>query len=332
MEDESSRNPAWNDHLHFMYQRALRAYIANVQRGYEPSMPHIEVQELFTAVRELAPEVFEAWLQMEREQLTDALFPRFAALMLNYRLKTYDEIAAFKEWRRLFSPQSVPDQYWLQVLGAKSAAMAESARAAAEERRLARSHDRAAISNISKFKLVGEISEPLTPKLMADAVIPYLLAVADLQRIIDEIQEHPTAEVTIQVIKQGSISVSLGGADGAIETIKNTIIPWRRKHQAEMARIAEQKGQVEIEIAKATVLEIRARAELARAETKLKQAEEENTRQETQLDRARLGLEVMKQIQPNMTEEQKLACFTQLLGPLEVLVDSSLEIAGGDKK
>lgn len=322
--------------LHDLFRAALKSYLT-AESNHTASKPPADVLTFLRAIQVATPADSEHWLQEERELLSNSSYRRFVGLIANYRLGNYDALETYTEWRKLFSPRSVSRSYWYQVLGPSAEDLVNSAVLATEELSIALPPQ--AFSKISKFRLIGEGIDRLTPKLMADAVMPYLLAVADLQRIIDEMNGHATTDVTIKLIKQGSISVNLGGADGAIAAIKNLVIPWRRTHQAEMARLEEQKAQAEIEATKATALETRARAEKERQEAKLTMAEAakvlaetEKIHQDTQLERVRVALEIIKQMAPNMTEEQKFAYVAQLMEPLKVIADSSLEIASGNKK
>jgi hypothetical protein len=148
-------------------------------------------------------------------------------------------------------------------------------------------------------------------------------------------------EVIITSIKQHSpISVSLDGAAEAIGVVRDTIVPWRRKHNERMTRLSEEEKQAEIEIKKAEALESQARAskekqeaERLAAESTLHRAEAEKVKLENEklrleLDRARiqLALEVLEQLKPDLSESERMLHVIKYLPSLRVLTDSPLQI------
>lgn len=187
-----------------------------------------------------------------------------------------------------------------------------------------------------EFKLVIDSAHSkyeLTPSFLESEVMPYLVAIEDLQRIVDEIRHRRHQAVTVNSIVSGSIDVSLNGASEIVEVIKNTVVPWRRKHQVQLARLTEEEKAVEIEKKKAEVLRSRAQAETERQEAKLKsteiarrELENAKLRQEIEFAPIRLALEVLQQLAPGLPEEQKIAYVMKLLAPLKVMIDSPLTI------
>lgn len=189
----------------------------------------------------------------------------------------------------------------------------------------------------------GLSTPQLTPEYLLTVVGPYLKAISDLQQILDEMLERAPGKVHIQSITQHSpISVSLDGAGEAVEAIKNTVVPWRRRHLEQLAHLALTEKQVEIEIKRAEVLERRARAEKDRqeaerlsAEATLKRAEadrikmeNEKLHQELHSAKIKLALEVMERLTPDLSDEQRLMYTTRLLEPLSILVGTEIQISG----
>ena len=174
----------------------------------------------------------------------------------------------------------------------------------------------------------------LTPHYLATVVEPYLAAIVEIQKIIDEAKKRNHQEISIKSISQQSpISVSLDGASEAIGLIKDTIVPWRRKHSETMARLLEQEKQALIESIRADVLEKRAHAEKERMEAVKQRGEAEKLRLENEklkieLERAKvlLAIELLNQIAPNLSEEDRIAYIVRMLPHLEVVIFSELEI------
>ncbi len=207
----------------------------------------------------------------------------------------------------------------------------------------------AAISQAGAFVLQTEqdglprsLQQHLTPVYLGREVIPYLDSIAEIQRIIDDIFRRPPREVKVKIISQNSpISVSMEGASQAIELVRDTITPWRRKHAQEMARLSEAEKQAEIESKKAEILEKRARAQKERAEVEKIAAEvvqqremaekarleNEKLRVELQREKIQLAIDIVAKVAPNLSEKEKIAYIVRLLPPVEVLALSELSVA-----
>ena len=182
----------------------------------------------------------------------------------------------------------------------------------------------------------------LTPVYLSDKLSPYLKAIADIQNIINEIKGQKPQEIVVKEITQESpISVSLEGAAEAVQVVKDTVVPWRRKHAEIMAHLLEQEKRADIESKKAEVLERRASAAKGRAEADklaaeaVRQREEaekmklENEKSRLELHRAKiqLALDILRQFAPNLPETERISYLIKLLSPLDVVISSKLEIA-----
>jgi acyl carrier protein len=191
-------------------------------------------------------------------------------------------------------------------------------------------------------EFVFTVSVDLTPKYLETHINPYLNAISDIQHVIDEVCGRQPCAIRIQSIKQSSpISVNLNGTQEAIQLIKDTIVPWRRKHIEKMAHLLEKEKQAEIGSKKADILEkrahaakdqaeaekIRAEAERQHEETEKMRLENEKLRLELHQAKIQLALEVLAQIAPNLSEIEKITFIVKLLPPLDILAFSELEIA-----
>jgi hypothetical protein len=191
----------------------------------------------------------------------------------------------------------------------------------------------------SKLVFIGPAE--LTPRYLETHINPYLNAINDLQHIIDEIKGRRPTTIRIKSVSQASpISVNLNGAQEAIQLIKDTIVPWRRKHVEKMARLLEKEKQAEIGNIKADILEKRARAARDDAESEKITAEAAKQREETErmkleneklrleLHRAKLQLtlDILAQISSNLSETEKIDFVVKLLPSLDVLAFSELEM------
>ena len=194
-----------------------------------------------------------------------------------------------------------------------------------------------------EYQLTGYVNE-LTPDYLQTKVYPYVNAIADVQHLIDEIQGRQYHDVIIRKIVQRSpISVSLDGASEAIQVIKESVVPWRRKHAETMARLVEQEKKLEIEIKKAEYYSKRVLSEKERQEAQLLMAksneeitrmklENEKLKLEIQRERVQLALDLLVKISPNLSEAEKIAFIAKLLSPLDVLIFNEVGISIENKK
>lgn len=188
--------------------------------------------------------------------------------------------------------------------------------------------------SVDEFILSVEEGKKLSLPFLSNEVIPYLKAIADLQDFINQVRGLSSVGIAITSISQNSpISVSLEGASDALQVVKDSVVPWRRKHVEIMARLQEQVKLAEIENAKAEVLEKRARAAKDRIEATIKreeverlQIENDKSRLELQLAKVQLSIDILNQIAQNLSESEKILYISKLLPSLDILLSSELEI------
>lgn len=195
-------------------------------------------------------------------------------------------------------------------------------------------------SSSSEIILYTPNQQKLTPVFLFQTVSPYLVAIAEIQKVFDEISAKKH-EVIVRIISQNSpISVSLDGASEAIKTVQDNVVAWRRENAKRIAQLSETEKEISIEVLKAETLEKRANAAKSRAEADKIIAEAEKQRQETEqlklenekrrieVERAKiqLALDILDRIAPNLTETEKIAYVVKLLPPLDVVALSSIEV------
>jgi hypothetical protein len=186
------------------------------------------------------------------------------------------------------------------------------------------------------FRLIYVESESypqLTPDLLGNLIYPYINAINLLQQVIDEIKLQHHRDIAIKEISQLSpVSVSLDGAGGAIRSIEDIVVPWRRKHYESMATLEEQEKQAEIENKKAEILEKRASAARDRAEAQKLLAEAQNSKLmneklklEIQHAKINLALEILNSIDPNLSQTVKIGHLLKILKVIDVIGTSDFE-------
>ncbi len=170
----------------------------------------------------------------------------------------------------------------------------------------------------------------LTSNYLSKVIAPYIESIIGFQHLIDEIKGSTLSQVKIRSIAQNSpVSISLDGASEAIQLIKETIVPWRRKHAETMAHLLEQERLIEIESIKADVLEKRARAARERGEVGRLKLEKEQLRLEIELNQAKtqLTLEILDRLTiRDITSEEREIYVKKLLPIMDILALGRLEI------
>jgi hypothetical protein len=140
----------------------------------------------------------------------------------------------------------------------------------------------------------------ITPRYMVERIGPYLLAIAELQTVVDELQGRPTAEIGIGSLVVGAenaLNVTLENAVEAIRWTQTKITPWRKQHAEVIGRL-------------------RAAEPAQNAETPPAQQEFET----------HLAKEFIGQVAPLMSPESSQSYIQKLLSPLHILLFSTLEI------
>ena len=182
----------------------------------------------------------------------------------------------------------------------------------------------------------------LTPHYLSAVINPYLNAMADVQRVIDEIEGNPPGEAKILAIVEGSsVPVGVEGVAQAIQVIQEMVLSWKGEHAEAMARLVEQEKEATMGEARAEVLDARARASQDRTEREQLLAEAENQRAEagknqsagrilrSNLQRAmlRLASDMVAQVAPDLPQGEKMAEVVRLLPALETIIFSPLELS-----
>jgi hypothetical protein len=197
-----------------------------------------------------------------------------------------------------------------------------------------------------RVTLLSNFTQTLTPSILKRKVAPYLEALSALQAVIIEVLGHPSDdEIRIVAIRQNSpISIYLKGAAEAVEIARNFVVPWRRHHAEDIARLEILKGEVEIQMQKAGILEVQARTSkeiaeasklLAEASSLTEQARKlrlENDRLALNLyrEKVQLALEIVLQLAPTLSEVDRLSFAFKVLPAVEQLVTADFEIAASN--
>ena len=97
---------------------------------------------------------------------------------------------------------------------------------------------------INRDVCVLEGVDELTLQVLADDIVPYLQALADLQSVIADLKQEAVPPITINSIAQHStVSINVDGIGDAINVAKDTLVPWRHQQEANTADLAKAQTQ-----------------------------------------------------------------------------------------
>lgn len=186
-----------------------------------------------------------------------------------------------------------------------------------------------------------ETATSLTPEYLHNVIAPYLMAIAALQRVFDQLSARPNREIVVREISYHSpIEVSVAGVREVIDSVKEDVVPWRRKHAQQMAQLREKEVAADIKKREAEAKELRARSAKDSAESSKLEAEArklyaeaekqmlENERTKFELEQARLNLalELAKKMRSDLPESELVLFAINMLPPLHTLTISDIEI------
>lgn len=174
---------------------------------------------------------------------------------------------------------------------------------------------------------------PLTPNLLVQTVGPYLGAIANLQNIINEIHNISNDVTLVSIQHKSPVTVDLKGASEAITIIRDTIVPWRRKHQKKLSQLAIEEKRAEIKSKQVDILGKEARIEREKTEV-VKSREEaegmrlknEKVRLEISRAKVQLAIDILAQIAPLISEAERISYIVKLLPALDIILQSEVQI------
>lgn len=174
---------------------------------------------------------------------------------------------------------------------------------------------------------------PLTPALLTLRVIPILSALCEMEKIING--NSVTEPRIVAITQQSPVNVSMIGIPEAYKALREDIIPWRRRHQKEIAKLNEKEKKAEIERKKAEVAEATGRtekeiaeAQKIRAESHRIEAETTKLRFELKKEQVEFAYSLVEKIAPDANHVERLTLFKELLPHVETLTlsDSGLSV------
>jgi len=202
-------------------------------------------------------------------------------------------------------------------------------------------HDEWAVLGEYGQVLTTRDARPFTPNMLQKQVEPYISALSTIQHIADDLHGYHRREIRIRVIKQESpLDINLEGASQAIDSLKEDVIPWRRRNAQKIAELRAKETEAEIDKKRAETIEIRANATKESAEAERLRAEAAKVRaecqkQEVEIEKARfelngmklkLALEIVSKLKPDLPEDDKLLHALRMVKAIGTLGMSELEM------
>jgi hypothetical protein len=123
----------------------------------------------------------------------------------------------------------------------------------------------------------GEEGSPLTVTSLSERIMPYLKAVSDLQRVINTINDLPSAEVRVYALFQEErVEVVLGGAERLLDVIGEVIVPHRQRRAKKRDKLAQSLSDAKGAKAYAESRDFKAAIDMKQAEIEDLMAQQEN--------------------------------------------------------
>jgi len=169
------------------------------------------------------------------------------------------------------------------------------------------------VDNVSDKVQLG-----FAPDDISSRIVPYVNAIAELQRIITEaIGWIGSPSVYIEeIVAQPTISLSVRGVKQAAYFVRCMLVPWYRDHEAQIIQLRQEIEALQRdERAPSTELEIENLKRKLEYETKCQTLEEA---------RVNLAMRVLDAVNPNLPSAQKVVYAAQLLKPLHILTEGLL--------
>jgi hypothetical protein len=180
----------------------------------------------------------------------------------------------------------------------------------------------------------------LTPEYLVAHIFPPVEALATIQELFTNIEGYYRRDVIIRLIRQESpVNISLEGAADAVQSLKEDIIPWRKRHAKEMADLKARDAEVEIAKKRAEAAQIRAnsakdRAEVEKIEAEAAKLREEAEKQKIENDKLKfelessklqLAIDIVSKMRPDLPDSEKLVYAFKLLPSINTLTASAIE-------
>ncbi len=166
-----------------------------------------------------------------------------------------------------------------------------------------------------------EPDQTLSPEYLTNKILPYVNDVMSFQHAIDKIagRRYRKAKI-ISITQKSPIKVEIVGVPDALKWISEIIIPSKRKHAQNMARLKEERYEITNELIRARVTEKRANVDSVRIGNERAQIELCNYLVD-------LALDIVDKIAPQHSVNEKIDDVEKLLPIIRALISSEVQPA-----
>lgn len=157
-------------------------------------------------------------------------------------------------------------------------------------------------------------AQRLTPAYLESRVSPYLIAIANVQQLIDTMLDRPPALVSIQSIEMdehGRLNISLAGARDVLRMLETRFSQWREARMAVVDKLRHLNTQVKSQADQKIQRDLKTQSEPLRTEVR------------TQL--SGYAREWMDAVAPDSAEWLRVTYAEKLIAPLQSLLFSPLQ-------
>jgi hypothetical protein len=163
-----------------------------------------------------------------------------------------------------------------------------------------------------------------TMSYMTKKILPYLTAITEIQRVINELMERVGSEVYIKTLdiyqKESHIDIQIDGATEAIQFVAEQVMPWKKRYtQAYHQQIATEKTIASSDPSQLT-------SPAATADTPIGDKPPKLTTSEFRTSYLELAQNLINQYAPSLAAELQGNYVERVLLQLRTFIESSLEL------
>lgn len=182
--------------------------------------------------------------------------------------------------------------------------------------------------SVSSIILTSSTEHRLTPEYLLTTVSPFINAIAEIQRVVNDIKGHEFSDVYITSITQNSpIGVSLDGVSDVLRLIVEIFDKGKRDRSKRMEEHLLVEKRLELEKKRLELQEMN--IHLAKEGEELKKLKLENLKTQLAIESeiAQASVNVIERVAPQLSESERMIYIGRLLKPVGVLMTSDLNIA-----
>lgn len=177
------------------------------------------------------------------------------------------------------------------------------------------------VNTVFTVSLVDEITpgQFLTPSYLEQRLSPHLVALANVQQLLDGMQDRPLSMVSIRRIEadtNGRINLTLAGAKDVLRLVQSRLNEWRSTRMILIERLRELNERVKAD---------------TRTAQEVKPASDPLL-QDLRVQLSEFARECVRDVAPNLNDSTKATYTEKLIAPLQALLFSPLQPVAIDNR